>query len=215
MNFTKLATLTHVNLRAEGKDDKVLVMDAKFDTTLESVDLIEFHPVLGSMLWDPDGNPRFARLIDAVKLTAELWHHDVQVDDIVIDDARLHKFHLQPFPLLSAGVEFTVTVYPTAGLVARLSQLLQQKVELQVRAVPDLLTGLQDGVPKNVTLANGEKVTVTKNPGAAKSEKPARQKRPGGNRRQRVPAAEPDKPATRVMSEKEWPFPRQPNGRAE
>ena len=99
MNFTKLATLTHVNLRAEGKDDKVLVMDAKFDTTLESDDLVEFHPALSGMLWDREGNPRFARLIDAVKLTAELLHHDVQVDDIVIDDARLHKFHVQPFPL--------------------------------------------------------------------------------------------------------------------
>lgn len=220
MNFTKVAKLTHINLRAEGKDEKALVADVKFSTVLESDDLIDFHPNLVSLLWDADGNPRFRTLIESVKLKAELRHHDVTAQRIVIRDACLHKFNVAPLPLHSASVEFTATFRPGSQLVAQLSEWLQQDLELYVRPMADLFTGLQDGVPQDVTLSNGERVTVTVNPGAKgkrkAAEKPAKQKRPGGNRRQRVPKHEESEvPAKVVQADKAWPWPKRPNGRDE
>lgn len=212
MNFTKVAKLTHINLRAEGKDEKALVADVKFATVLESDDLMDFHPNLVSLLWDADGNPRFRTLIESVKLKAELRHHDVTAQGIVIRDACLHKFNVAPLPLHSASVEFTATFRPGSRLVAQLSEWLQQDLELYVRPMADLFTGLQEGAPKDMTLSNGERVTVTVNPGAkgrAAAEKPARQKRPGGNRRQRVP--KPDEtppPAAATQTDRAWPFPK-------
>lgn len=210
MNFTKVAKLLHINLRTEGKDEKALVADVKFATVLESHDLIDFHPSLGSLLWDTDHNPRFRTLIESVKLKAELRHHDVRASGIEIRDACLHKFNIAPMPLRTAAVEFTATFWPGSLLVAKLSEWLQQDLELQVSAMGDLFTGLQEGVPQDVTLSNGERVTVTVNPGAkgrAAAEKPARQKRPGGNRRQRVPKAD-EAPPPAVGT---WPFPTRPD----
>lgn len=195
MQFTKLATLTHLNLRAEGKDDKALVADVKFATTLQADDLIEFHPNLVGMLWDSTGYPRFRSIIEAVKLKSELLHHDVKAQNIPVRDARLHKFHVEPLPMHSAAVEFTATFYPGGQVVAMLSEFIAQQVELEVSAMADLFN-MPEGTSKDVKLTNGETVTVTRRPGvispsAAAPPKPEKKKQPAGSRRDRVPPAEP------------------------
>ena len=137
MKFTKIGKLLHVNLRAEGKDDKELAVDIKLQTIVHSDDLVELHPNLVGMLWDADGNPRFATLIDSVRLKCQLKHHDVKVQTVLVRDAKLHKITVTPMVLSFAAIEFTATFYPGTQTVASLSMYLAEDVELDVRPLDD------------------------------------------------------------------------------
>lgn len=225
MKFTKLGKLTHVNLRAEGKDDKELAVDIKLQAVVDSDDLIEIHPNLVSMLWNADRNPRFGTLIDSVQLKCQLLHHELKIQTVLVRDAKLHKLNVTPLPLGAATLEFTATCHPGSQTVAALTMYLAEEVELSVSPLDDLFSK-PAGAPQTVLLSNGETVTVTMledGPPTVTtdsamptetSRKPARQKRPGGNRRKAVPK---DEAASGPVAEKTepavgaWPFPKRPD----
>lgn len=82
MDIDTLGTLKHINIRKEGKSEKILAVDLKLVAEISADALIEFHPTLRSWLWDPYGNPRFNTLIDSIDLLGTLNDHAVKVNDI-------------------------------------------------------------------------------------------------------------------------------------
>jgi hypothetical protein len=131
VDIDTLGTLKHINIRKEGKSEKILAVDLKLVAEISADALIEFHPTLRSWLWDPDGNPRFNTLIDSIDLLGTLNDHAVKVNDITVSECALRKWKIEALPKNMVNVAFVASFKPPApGVVARLADLVSERVSL-------------------------------------------------------------------------------------
>lgn len=139
MDIDTLGTLKHINIRKEGKSEKILAVDLKLVAEISAEALIEFHPTLRSWLWDLVGNPRFATLIDSINPLGTLNDHAVKVNDITVSECALRKWKIEALPKDMATVAFVASFKPPApGVVARLADLVSERVSLRVMSENDL-----------------------------------------------------------------------------
>jgi hypothetical protein len=139
VDIDTLGTLKHINIRKEGKSEKILAVDLKLVAEISADALIEFHPTLRSWLWDPDGNPRFNTLIDSIDLLGTLNDHAVKVNDITVSECALRKWKIEALPKNMVNVAFVASFKPPApGVVARLADLVSERVSLRVMSENDL-----------------------------------------------------------------------------
>lgn len=139
MDIDTLGTLKHINIRKEGKSEKILAVDLKLVAEISAEALIEFHPTLRSWLWDLDGNPRFNTLIDSLHLLGTLNDHAVKVNDITVSECALRKWTIEALPKNLVNVAFVASFKPPApGVVARLADLVSERVSLRVMSEHDL-----------------------------------------------------------------------------
>lgn len=214
MNLKEPATLTHLNVR-KSKDDELLV-DCRWEVGTEGVALAEFHGGLHHVLWDMEGRPRFATVIEAFRLQGKLPGHDVRAVwgaiNIDLDDSTLSKFEVVPLALGRMSMEFTSTWKAShpgrEKIIGDLGVLLKQTVELHLTenglaltpAAEKFAKGIADG---SIGVKFPDGTTIGNFPDAPKKE---RKKRPGGNRRP-AGTVNPDPAQAKSPPGTPWPWP--------
>lgn len=136
------AVLTHINARKEGpSDEKTLAIDIKFAAQCTAEHLAYFGDTLRHFLFDVDGKVRMPNL-DTVKLKGEIRHMSLTVEEgIVVEDAKLDKFTVDPEDGERVTLGFTAHFTPKGRQVAMLAELLGEAVTLDVVPQAELPLG--------------------------------------------------------------------------
>lgn len=134
------ATLTHINVRKEGKDEeRVTALDAKFSATVPAQAL---QPIVGnesvrevvSAFWDPDGEPRFLALseIRADGITAREMEVNL-VGMRILEGCSCTKFRFTPAPGQTAELVWTLHVQdPPGSLLPLLATYLGEETTVRI-----------------------------------------------------------------------------------
>lgn len=145
--------LASVNLRAEiHGEDRVPACDLKFEGVVANDVLPYFHPELRQFLFKKDESPdlvdqaqpealtalRFPRL-GTLKYDHEGTGYKVTVaygiggpSDIALADCKVDSFRIDPMQGGSVRLGFRVICHPDSEQVGKLSELIQQDVEINV-----------------------------------------------------------------------------------
>lgn len=151
--FNLKTQLASVNARAEihGKDKKP-AFDLKLICNMPNDVLIDFHPLLRTMLYKPADTPDLVEQADPDALTAlrlpklgklkwefEQEGYSLRIpygisgpSDIVLSDCKVHKVAFLPQEGGTVSVQCTVIAHPERNDVGRLCELIQQTVEMEL-----------------------------------------------------------------------------------
>lgn len=155
------AKLVSINARAEchGEDRKP-AFDLKFEATLPSDILIEFHPQLRKLLFTRSDDPDLVEQTDPEAMSAlrfrEMgpikwnWeaagyrltvHYGIgDATNIVMEGVEVDHFSFMPQNGGSVLVAWRAICHPKSGDVGRLCEFIQQKVDITLESPEEMAT---------------------------------------------------------------------------
>ena len=137
------ATVKHINIRKEGNDDgKSLKVDLKLEarTGMALPDFLDTG--LRHFLWSSTGIVRNP-MLKAVGFKGEASGIGGKVCGLDVSSATAHKFAVEPHDSLEVTVTLTLTWEPSATDVAVIAEHIDEPIDIDIEAEPDLLTQRQ------------------------------------------------------------------------
>jgi hypothetical protein len=136
------ATIKHINVRKEGpEDEKILAVDVKIEFHQVAKDICNyFDEALIDFLWMGSPEALMVRnlFLEPVKYIIEIRDAIVTIDLKTYNGCKLTKFSIQPRESGFVDLVLSAALFPTAGQISNLADLVQDGAHISIETQPDL-----------------------------------------------------------------------------